>query len=458
MKKPLHLATALLVTMTLSGISFAAVTAEEAEQLGKNLTLWGAEKAGNAAGTIPPFTGGLPPTTTVPGWKKGSGRYEQSPYDDEKPLFSITGVNMEKYKANLTAGQIAMLKKYPDYRMDIYPTHRSIGMPDKIASFCKKNAINGKLTKSGDGITGAHSCVPFPIPKNGLEAQWNTQLKPLGGHYINVGFTSYYVDAKGRVTLLSRVGKMDVVNLYQDTSKDKLETPVFQRRMPYFTEPAAQAGEVVLLWVSSDFDALKSPVWFYSPGQRRTRLAPEFSYDGLMAQFNGEVVWDAASGFQGRPDYFNWELVGKKEIYIPYNSNRKVYAPADKVTATKGFTNPDLERWELHRVWVVEMTLKPNKRHVDARRTLYIDEDTWAISLADGYDHAGTLYRVVQQPIFPLWDHQTYYVMEDYINLIKGSYVTLGPHSPDDKMLVKDSKLVNLNKLTTTAMESSGVR
>jgi hypothetical protein len=251
---------------------------------------------------------------------------------------------------------------------------------------------------------------------------------------------------------------MDVVNLYQDTSTDKLATPVFQRRMPYFTEPAAQAGEVVLLWVSSDFDALKSPVWFYSPGQRRTRLAPEFSYDGLMSQFNGEVIWDSASGFQGRPDYFNWELLGKKEIYIPYNSNRQVFASPEKVTATKHFINPDIMRWELHRVWVVEMTLKPNKRHVDARRTLYIDEDTWAISLADGYDHAGTLYRVVQQPIFPLWDYQTYYVMEDYINLIKGSYVTLGPHAPDDKMLVKDSKLVDLKKLTPTAMESSGVR
>jgi len=249
---------------------------------------------------------------------------------------------------------------------------------------------------------------------------------------------------------------MDVVNLFQDYSKDKMDNPIFQRRMTNSAEPPAQAGELTLLWVSSDFDALKSSVWFYSPGQRRTRLAPEFSYDGLPALFNGEAIWDSGAGFQGRPDYFNWELVGKREIYIPYNSNRWAFAPASQATATKGFGNPDLMRWELHRVWVVEMTLKPNKRHVDARRTLYIDEDTWATSLAESYYHAGTLYRVIQEPIYPIWDYQTYYVMEHYINPIKGTYITYAHHSPEDKALVKD--YIDLNNLTPTAMESSGIR
>jgi hypothetical protein len=458
MKKYL-IVSVMVVAIATQGTVYSAVTEKEAEQLGKNLTLFGAEQAGNAAGTIPPYTGGLPPTTAVPGWVKGSGRYDRSPYDNEKPLFSITSANINKYAENLTEGQIALLKKYPDYRLNVYPSHRSVAWPDKMLSFCKKNAINAKLTESGDGVVGAHSCVPFPVPKNGLEVQWNTQLKPIGGHYIKLAdSTSVIADGRGRSTFIAQY-TMNVVNLYQNTAVDKLETPNFQRRMAFYSDPPSKAGDVIMLSVSSNFDKQKSSAWIYSPGQRRVRLAPEFSYDSLISQFDGELIWDSASGFQGRPDYFDWKLVGKKEVYIPYNNNRQAFAPLDKITAKKSFIDPDLSRWELHRVWVVEMTLKPGARHVDSRRTLYIDEDTWAIVAADGYDHAGKLYRAVFNPVFLIWDRQSYYVEENYYNLIKGSYVVVGSfNKPTSATLVDNNKKVNLNEFTAAAMESFGVR
>ena len=47
------------------GVAHAAVSAEEARQLGTTLTAVGAEKAGNKDGSIPAWTGGL--STAPPG-------------------------------------------------------------------------------------------------------------------------------------------------------------------------------------------------------------------------------------------------------------------------------------------------------------------------------------------------------------------------------------------------------
>ena len=55
--------------------------------------------------------------------------------------------------------------------------------------------------------------------------------------------------------------------------------------------------------------------------------------------------------------------------------------------------NPDLVRHELHRVWVVEGTLKEGKRHVFSKRVMYFDEDTFQLAAADLYDARGQLWR-----------------------------------------------------------------
>jgi hypothetical protein len=87
--------------------------------------------------------------------------------------------------------------------------------------------------------------------------------------------------------------------------------------------------------------------------------------------------------------------VGKKEVFVPYNN----YKLADQTLKysniiQKSHVNPDMVRYELHRVWVVEATLKPGKRHIYAKRVFYIDEDSWGVLHADQYDSRNTLWRV----------------------------------------------------------------
>ncbi len=458
MKKILRFVVALFAVTTLQNASFAAVTAEEAEQLGKNLTLWGAEKAGNAAGTIPPYTGGLPPDFTMPGWDDKAGRYPTGPFDHEKPLFSITGANMEKYKENLTPGQMELLKRYPSFRMDIYPTHRSIPWKERTASFCKKNAVTAKLTAGGGGFEGAYECVPFPIPKNGYEVLWNFNARPVAGYRSIINISNFLVPAVGnKIDLVSYT--LDFVHPYHDPNKDTFEGIHVEKRIGRFYDPAAMAGQIILIWGSSDFNKMDLKTWFYSPGQRRVRLAPDFSYDTPVSLYNGAITSDESSGFDGNPDRFDMKLVGKKEMYINYNNNRALFAPIDKL-ATPFARNPDLDRWELHRVWVVEATLKKGKRHRDTRRTLFIDEDSWAIVATDYYDQAGKLHRTGFFSSLPLPKFQTYSFNDMLIyDLNKREYIAAAAfNKPDSYVKILSDAPADLNRWTSSVMESMGIR
>ena len=93
-----------------AGSASAEVSAQEAAKLGSVLTPVGAERAGNAAGTIPAWTGGIqqPPA----GYKKG--QRHPDPYPDDEPLFTITAENAHEHEKHLSKGQLAMLAAYPN--------------------------------------------------------------------------------------------------------------------------------------------------------------------------------------------------------------------------------------------------------------------------------------------------------------------------------------------------------
>ena len=120
---------AISLLATVSATGYAKVSEEEVARLGQDLTPVGAEKAGNADGTIPAWTGSM---TTVPEGLEygGDGTPLPDPYGDEKPLFSINAQNVDEHADKLSAGMVALIKLRPDtYRMDIYPTHRDGGYP-----------------------------------------------------------------------------------------------------------------------------------------------------------------------------------------------------------------------------------------------------------------------------------------------------------------------------------------
>jgi hypothetical protein len=411
------------------GASQAGVTPEEAKQLGKTLTLFGAEAGANGDGSIPAYTGGN--TKLPPGHKAGSGRYI-NPFASEKPLLSIDSKNMAQYATQLTDGTRELMRRHPGFRADVYPTHRTVAYTKEMIERCPKNAVDAKLTASGNGISGEpYACVPFPIPKSGLEVMWNHQLRN-NGYGSDAHLQSWVMDASGH---RADSGGMKAIgfNAYLDPTRTSLKDNYTFIGMGDFTGPPSQAGEKQVLSFSIDYDKTDMKVWVYTPGQRRVRLAPEFNYDTPVAAVGGIQFYDEIYMFNGKPDRFSWKLLGKKEMYVPYNGYAIGFDTSPDKTVTPNFVNPDYTRWEKHRVWVVEATLKPGQRHVHQRRMYYVDEDSWTIVGYDGFDQANKLQRVGFSFLTPFYDAPGFampYVMYD---LNKGAYlVPISYSSPQD--------------------------
>jgi hypothetical protein len=381
--------TALLAFALLVGVqsAMAEVTAEEAAKLKTTLTPFGAERAGNAEGTIPAWTGGY---TKVPeGYKNGDHRPDF--FADEKPLYSITGKNMDQYKDKLPHGAQFLLKKHPDFRMDVYPTHRSYAAPQWVYDNTFKNATRAKLTESGEGVTGAYGGVAFPIPKKGLEAMWNHKLTWRGQGIEQRGQTMVVTADGKRVQATDAVNLIDYPYYDKEGSLETLDNCVYQLGEFTNVAPPYKAGEAIMDANCVDGSRPRG-IWQYLVGQRRVRRAPSISYDTPDFVTSGIGFFD--EGFMQYGPFFrhDYKLVGKKEMYIMYNCNRAATAKF-KDLLSPNYLNPDHMRWELHRVWVLEATLKEGKRHAVPKRLYYIDEDSWNILMIDGWDAKGQLSR-----------------------------------------------------------------
>lgn len=415
----------LIMAPMLAGAVHAAPTPEEIAQLGTTLTPWGAVKAGNADGTIPEYTGGLtkPPASYDP--KKPGVRPD--PFPDDKVLLRIDHKNMEQHKARLSPGTMAMMKKYPDYYINVYQTRRSAAYPQDVLENSKKNAtrcatINGEL-----GLDTSKGCgfgIPFPIPKNGLEVMWNhdARFRPT---IMAKNVVINYVKPSGEVVVTARGHNYKDYPFY-DTSKEKPDAfLVF--RMEY-TGPTRLAG-MNTLWHDMLADSERRN-YAYQPATRRVRLSPDSAADTPISATGGAQVYDEDQLFSGKKDRFNWKLIGKKEIYIPYNNYRAMYpmiaggCSTEERAKTTRFQNPECMRWELHRVWHVEATLKDGKRHVYGKRDFFFDEDSYSDGIAESYDKAGNLYRINQQIGAPAYDVPSPSITDNYvIDLISGVYM-----------------------------------
>jgi len=384
---------ALTVAMAAAGLAvpvLAATSAADVARLGQDLTPTGGEKAGNGAAAkeamIPAWDGGLnkPPAGFDP--SKGYA----DPFPGDKPLYTITNANAAQYKDKLTQGQLELLKRFPTYKINVYESRRTYaGRPDVYAA-AKAEAGSIDLAAGGNGLLNVKkSQVPFPVPKSGIEVVWNHLMRDLGGSLVRYS-ASFPVQTNGSFTPVTRITRL----LYTAA----LENPEPNRIFYYLNEttaPANAAGELAL--VHEPVNQVKEPrlAWQYNPGQRRVIRAPELAYDSPGIGADGLRTNDDFNGFNGAPDRYEWKLVGKREMYIPYN-NFKLTDKSLKYKDIIGQTNinPDLLRYELHRVWVVEANLKPGKRHIYSKRVFFIDEDSWGIAHADQYDARGGLWRV----------------------------------------------------------------
>jgi hypothetical protein len=397
-----NILTALAVAAMAAQGAAAAPTAAEIARLGKDLTPVGAEKAGNKDGSIPEWTGGLckPPAGYKPAnGKNGGPRID--PFAGEKPLYTITAANLATYADKLDAGQKNLFKLFPDsYKVDVYPTHRTACYPEWVYENTIKRAANPKLVGDAPGLEGAHAQIPFPIPKTGYEAMYNflTDYHPV---YFGGDWQTYLMDSSGAKTLVTRA---TTVYRFDYWDNKKTSSQEFSALINTNNSPASKSGSMDMRIGWLRMDQKEPKAWSYTPGQRRVRLAPEFTYDTVAAQYGGLIVFDEISGFDGKMDRFDFKLTGKKELIVPYNAYKFVESsPEDAMLPHHHNTNV---RQELHRVWVVEATRKPGARHIYSKKVFYIDEDGWNVVSYEAYDDAGKLYRFQMYPAWQAYDMQ----------------------------------------------------
>lgn len=379
-----------------SGGVLAAMNAQELERLGKDLTPMGAEKAGNKDGSIPAWSGGL---ASRPAGIDAQAVYAD-PFAGDKPLYTITAANLAQYQDKLAPGQIEMLKRFPSYKMVVYPSHRTAAIPQREYDFIKAEAGKASLAEGGNGMVNVkNSTVPFPMPKSGEEVIWNHVGRYRGGSIMRYS-SLFPVQVNGAFTPVVRIESIALAKMVKNAEPNRLFY-YLQRD----TAPSSQAGTALL--VHETVDQAKEPrlVWTYNPGSRRVMRAPEVTYDSPGPGVDGLATMDDYDGFNGALDRFDWKLVGKKEMVISYNNYRLVGKDVKVSDIVKpSHMNQDLVRYELHRVWVVEATLKPSKRHVYAKRVVYVDEDSWQIAQADMYDGRGELWRVHEMHSMQYYD------------------------------------------------------
>ena len=405
MTRKTHFA-ALMASAFLALAANAAVSPEEAKQLvGDKLTPFGAEKAGNKEGTIAAYSGKAPKAPANYDLKDPGQRPD--PYND-KPLFTITAQNAGQYADKLD-GMAEVFKKYPEFKMVVYPSRRDYVYPKYVLDNSIKNASSCKGTVNELKLEGCWGGFPFPIPKTGNQAMWNHLLQY--GAYTYGGTTeSGLTPPDGKYVLAARNEVIQQYDYYDPKATKPAPTDLtFWTFRQDTTAPARQAGSKLALLDNLDQIDKGRRAYQYIPGQRRVKLAPNLAYDTPTPNSGGANTMDDAKVFLGALDRYDFKLVGKKEKYIMYNNfdlaNHKACSP-DKIYNFKNFPNPECVRWELHRVWVVEATLKPGFRHIYQKRTFFWDEDVPGAGAAENYDAAGKLYRVVNEAVYPYYDDE----------------------------------------------------
>ncbi|ALO36617.1 hypothetical protein CMT41_08280 [Colwellia sp. MT41] len=445
----------LTIAMVLSTGALAKIPSEQAAKLSAELTPMGAIRAGNKDGSIPEWTGGI--TKAPAGYTVGD--HHLDPYPNDKIEFTITAGNLDKYKTLLTPGQIKLFETYPDtYKMNIYQTHRSASYPEHVYQAVRKNATRSELVENGNGIKQAAVGIPFPVPANGLEAIWNHTLRYRGENVTRqAGQAS--PTASGSYTYVGLKETLLLPYNVKGASPEELQkTNILFKFKQKVTEPARLAGTALL--VHETMDQVKTPrqAWTYNTGQRRVRRAPNVAYDAPGTASDGLRTTDDFDMYNGAPNRYNWTLKGKQELYIPYNDYR---LHSDKVKyddiLQAGHINPDLVRYEKHRVWVVEANLKDNTRHIYKKRVFYIDEDSWQVVVTDIYDNRDELYRVGVSHTINYYEVPTLWSTLDVFHDIQSRrYIALGLDN-EEKMYDFSTKLKERD-FTPAALRREGRR
>lgn len=412
----------------------AQVDDAQAVRLGQDLTPLGAERAANAAGTIPAWTGGV---QAPAGYEPGM--HHPDPYSADPVLYKVDQSNVAEYAALLPEGLRALVERHSDFHLRVFPSRRSAANPQRIYDATRLNAVNAELIANGNGIRGASAGIPFPIPKDGMEVIWNHVLHYKGDqtHFVN----NQAVVINGNPTYIKRDRHIYYVyNREGMTQADLDNTSLYYKYR--VTAPAKLSGTALVVQDPLDQVLAVRKAWRYSPADRRVRRLPSLAYDSLQPDTSGLATADVVDSFNGAPDRYEWQLVGKREMLVPYNSYavHQKGIPYEKIVGPKTL-NPELLRYELHRVWVVDATLRKGFNHPYDKRRFYIDEDSWSILAVDLFDEKGALIGLQESHPISYYDVPMFNsTVETLYHLKDGNYFVDGLDN-NEQMYDFDAKL-----------------
>jgi hypothetical protein len=441
-----------LVIACASTAAPAGLAPEDTARLGADLTPLGAEQSGNADGSIPAWDGGIttPPSGYTP------GMHHPDPFAEDKILFTVTGENMDEHADKLTPGHQAMLRTYDTFKMHVYPSRRSASYPQRIYDMTKQVAATAQLVENGHGVTGAVNGIPFPIPDSGIEVIWNHLLRyrsDIAARRIAQAAPT----RKGNYTLVEFADEFNVLYSHEGVTEEDLNNKILMFKQKVVS-PARLAGGILLVHETLNQVKEHRSAWLYNPGQRRVRRAPNVAYDNPGTASDGMRTSDQFDMFNGAVDRYDWKLVGKKEVLVPYNSY-KLHSDALKYDdiLTPLHVNPEHCRYELHRVWVVEATLREGARHIYKRRTFFVDEDSWQILLMDQYDNRDQLWRVSEGHVINYYDvPMLWTTLEVHTDLQAGRYLAIGL---DNESTMYDFSIERtIEDYTPAALRREGLR
>ncbi len=364
----------------------------------QDLTPAGAERAGTSDGLVPAWSGGLrePPA----GWRPEMGYV--NPFPDDRPITVISKANRERFHAELSPGLIALLDRVPDFQMPLYATRRTAAYPDAVVA---QDAI-----------------VPFPRPRTGEEVMQNVVQRYLGGSITREG-RAYPVRANGEYYAIGTWSRRFYASHLEGAPEQLLFAAIGG-----FQSPASLRGNLALVHEPRSLQTKSRQAWLYNAAQRRVRRAPDLAYDAVSDGSEGLLTVDQVDGFNGATDRYDWQLLGKRTLIVPYNT----YSIAERGVKEsslirRGSVNGALMRYERHRVWVVESVLKSGQSHIYAKRRFYVDEDSWTVLIEEATSRRGDLWRVALHGVVQFYDAITPGIrLSIYHDLDSGSYLVSG--------------------------------
>lgn len=376
------------------------------------LTPIGAEKSASQDGAIPAWTGGYDASLRSQSYDANGALI--NPYADDKPLFVITADNVDDYRKWLSAGHQALFTLYPDYQMPVYPSRRSVGYAQAIYDATLANEGKSNLLGS-DSLVDAMLGFPFRRPEHGAQAIWNHRVRYRGdsmaAEFASVAQRPNGDWSKFVVELKVRFDYGNLANPGQASGKNLL--------LYYFTRtlwPSQARGASVLAHDTIDVDHSARKIWAAGGGYKKVLRIPPIGYDFPNPGSEGLQFVDMIDMYNGAFNRYDWRLVGKREMFIPYNAY-ELNARDVSYQQLLGphFINPAYTRYEKHRVWVVEAVKRSGTNHHFRKRRFYLDEDSWGIVMVDGFNATNRLWKFQEGHTVAQYDIQAATTMPEIV-------------------------------------------